>query len=122
MTTTNTRGYVRLSADRRTMTIVTPTPAGTNHITLERATGQGPFTDADVQRALLQTRPRLSEPGQRNITRRWVTPAGTVYLHLMFGPPTWRRPIVECRRGGVTAGWLRAAVTAKIERTARRPR
>lgn len=100
---------VVLSDDRRQMTIVAPARAGVGRITLGRGPDQEPFTDDDVQHALATVLPSLSKPGQRNLTRRWVTPFGTVYAHLMLGPPTWWWPKVRLR-GGPMVGWLRAAV------------
>lgn len=110
MTDLPDRRRVILSEDRREMTIVTQTLAGTHRAVLGRGPEQDPFNAEDVRYALEAILPTLSAPGQRNTTRRWVTPVGTVYAHLMLGPPTWRLPKIELRRGGLMVGWLRAAV------------
>ncbi len=106
-----------LSADRRELTILTQTPAGVSRAVFGRADGDEPFTEADVQRALAEAPTgRTMIPGQRNTTRRWVTPLGSIYGHLMTGPPTWWLPKVEIRRGGLMVGWLRAAVAVGVKR------
>lgn len=110
---------VVLSADRREMTILTPTAAGVHRAIFGRGPEQEPFTDEDIQHALTAVLPTLSEPGQRNLTRRWVTPFGTVYARLMLGPPTWRLPKARLR-GGPMVGWLRAAVAVGFRREVRR--
>lgn len=109
------RRQVALSDDARKMTITEATPAGAHRITLARAGNDDPFGDDDIQRALEMVRPVLMLPGQRNMTRRWVTPLGSLYVHLMLGPPTWRLPKVQVC-GGLMVGWLRAAVAVKFHR------
>lgn len=106
---------VVLSADRRQMTVLTATAAGTHRAVLQRAASQEPFNDEDVRLAQERVRPTLKLPGQKNITRRWVTPFGNVYAHLMLGPPTWWLPKVRIRRG-LMVGWLRAAIAIKVSR------
>lgn len=110
---------VVLSADRREMTILTQTPAGVHRAVFSRGPEQEPLTDTDVEYALGAVLPTLSELGQRNTTRRWVTRFGTVYAHLMLGPPTWWWPKVRLR-GGPMVGWLRAAVAVGFRREVRR--
>jgi hypothetical protein len=57
------------------------------------------------------------QAGQRNITRRAVTRFGTLWTHIMFGPPTWWLPRLRRERDGtVMAGWLRAAAAVRFER------
>jgi hypothetical protein len=56
------------------------------------------------------------QPGQRNISRRAVTRAGTLWTHVMLGPPTWWLPRFRHEKDGtVMAGWLRLAVAVKFE-------
>ncbi len=105
-----------LSPDRRELTILTETPAGVSRVVLGRANDVEPFPDDDVQRALAEVPVGLRIPGQRNTTRRWVTPFGSVYAHLMLGPPTWRLPKVEVKRSGLMVGWLRAAIAVGFRR------
>jgi len=113
----------RLSEDRRTLIIARRVAGGVLTSTLHSQRPSG-FTEEDVTRALTLT-PAASkrmEPGQRNITRRAVTRFGTVWTHLMLGPPTWRAPKVRREKDGtVMAGWLRAAVAVKFDRAERRP-
>ena len=105
-----------LSKDRRTLVIRRRLPAGIQTVTLRRADGAGPFTDADVAAALSQV-PRQGQPGQRNITRRTVTRFGTVWSHVMTGPPTWWLPKARREKDGtIMAGWLRLAIAIKLDR------
>jgi hypothetical protein len=108
----------RLSADRRTLVITRRVTAGVLTETLESQRPAG-FTDEDVTRALALTpaTSKTMQSGQRNITRRAVTRFGTVWTHLMFGPPTWRVPKLRREKDGtLMIGWLRAAVAVKFER------
>lgn len=102
-----------LSADRRTLVISRHTQAGVQTATFRRRDGAGPFTDNDVARALasIPAPGAGAMPGQRNITRRAVTRYGTLWTHVMHGPPTWWLPRLERKKDGtVMAGWLRLAV------------
>ena len=79
----------------------------------------GPFTDADVEYALssLPAASATMEPGQRNRSRRFATRFGTLYTHVMTGPPTWWLPRVKRDKdGALMAGWLRLAVAVKLAR------
>ena len=110
-----------LTPDRMTLVIKRRTPAGILTSTTTRDRQAGPFTDADVELALslVPAASRTMEPGQRNRTRRLKTRFGTLYAHLMFGPPTWWLP--KLRRdpdGTVMAGWLRLAVAVHFDRGA----
>jgi hypothetical protein len=113
-----------LSADRYTMVIRRRTPDGIQTLTLRRQDDAGPFTDEDVAAALEWSPGEgAQQPGQRNITRRAVTRAGTLWSHVMLGPPTWWLPRVKREKDGtVMAGWLRLAVAAKWERAGSRRR
>lgn len=106
-----------LSEDRMTLVITRRAVGGTHHVTLRRQPGAGPFTDADVAAALGQVPgPGKMQPGQRNSTRRIETRFGTVWTHLMLGPPTWRLPKLRREQDGtIMAGWLRAAVAVKLD-------
>ena len=113
------KSFHALSADRMILVIKRRVQGGVQTSTYHREPGAGPFTDADVARALSATpvATRTMQPGQRNNTRRIPTRLGTVWLHVMHGPPTWWKP--KCRRerdGTVMAGWLRLAVAVKLER------
>jgi hypothetical protein len=106
-----------LSEDRLTLVIKRRTPAGILTSTFNRDKQAGPFTDADVESALsnLPAASRTMQPGQRNRTRRFVTRFGTLYAHVMTGPPTWRLPRVKREKDGAfMAGWLRLAVAVKL--------
>ena len=107
---------VVLSADCREMTILTPTPAGAHRTVLGRGPHQEPFNAEDVRLAMEMAVPTLTESGQRNTARRWVTPLGDIYGHLMLGPPTWWLPKIELRRDGVMVGWLRVAAAVGFRR------
>jgi hypothetical protein len=91
-------------------------PGGIQTVTLHRQPAAGPFTDADVAAALGQVPGgRQMQPGQRNATRRTVTRFGTVWTHVMTGPPTWWLPRFKREKDGtVMAGWLRLAVAIRI--------
>ena len=107
-----------LSEDRRTLVIKRRMPGGIQTVTLNRQPQAGPFTDEDVTAALSAT-PAASrmQPGQRNITRRAVTRYGTLWTHVMLGPPTWWVPKVRRERDGtLMAGWLRFAMAVKFDR------
>lgn len=111
-----------LTEDRRTLVIKRRTAAGIQTVTLSRQAGAGPFTDEDVA-AAPSSATRAAErmrPGQRNITRRAVTRSGTLWAHIMLGPPTWWRPRLRCEKDGtLMAGWLRFAVAVKFARAER---
>lgn len=111
-----------LSPDRRTLVIRHRTGAGIQTVTLHRQDGAGPFTGADVTAALSSVRkPTNMQPGQRNITRRAVTRYGTLWTHIMSGPPTWWVPKVRREKDGtLMAGWLRFAAAVRFDRTERR--
>jgi hypothetical protein len=109
-----------LSEDRRTLVIKRRTQGGIQTVTLHRQDGAGPFTDEDVTAALSATQRSAErmQHGQRNITRRAVTRAGTLWTHVMLGPPTWWVPRVKREKDGtLMAGWLRFAVAVKFDRT-----
>ena len=109
-----------LSLDRMTLVIERRAPGGILTTTLRRQDEAGPFTDADVAAALAEAPKagsRRMQPGQRNTARRAVTRFGTVWTHVMTGPPTWWLPKLRRERDGtVMAGWLRLAVAVKLER------
>lgn len=108
-----------LSKDRRTLIIKRRTPAGILTSTFSRDSQAGPFTDADVESALssVPAASRTMQPGQRNRTRRFVTRFGTLYVHVMTGPPTWWLPRRKRDKdGALMAGWLRLAVAVKVAR------
>lgn len=111
-----------ISEDRRVLVIKRRTPAGIQTLTVHRQEDAGPFTDEDVAYALRRVREHAGmQPGQRNITRRAVTRFGTLWTHVMLGPPTWWVPKVRREKDGtLMAGWLRLAVAAKFDRTERR--
>ena len=106
-----------LSEDRQTLVVKRRTAAGILTSTFKRDRHAGPFTEADVKRAL-NAIPAASKhmlPGQRNHGRRFVTRFGTLHTGVMTGPPTWRRPRVERGKdGGYMVGWLRLAVAVKL--------
>ena len=107
-----------LSEDRLTLVIKRRTPAGILTSTFTRDDRAGPFTDADVEYALsgLPAASRGMQPGQRNRSRRFVTRFGTLYTHVMTGPPTWWLPRVKRDKdGALMAGWLRAAAAVKLD-------
>lgn len=112
-----------LSEDQRVLVIKRRTPAGVQTVTLHRQDGAGPWTSSDVTAAIRATE-RSAErmkQGQRNITRRAVTRYGTLWTHVMLGPPTWWAPRVKREKDGtVMAGWLRAAVAVRLDRKERR--
>lgn len=105
----------RLTEDRRTLVITRRTPAGIQTATYHRQKDAGPFTADDVAAAISITPAHTGLPGQRNITRRAVTRFGTLWTHVMLGPPTWWVPRVKRGKDGtVMAGWLRLAVAVKF--------
>lgn len=113
--------FYALSADKMTLVIKRRKPGGIQTVTLRRQDGAGPFTAADVAFALSEAPQagRCMQPGQRNTTRRAVTRFGTVWTHVMTGPPTWWRPKLRREQDGtVMAGWLRLAVAVKFDRSA----
>lgn len=107
-----------LSEDGMTLVIERRAPGGILTTTLHRQPGAGPFTDADIAAALdLNPDGKDWQQGQRNRTRRTVTRFGTLWTHLMLGPPTWWLPKVRRERDGtVMAGWLRLAVAVRFNR------
>ena len=107
-----------LTPDRMTLVIKHRAPGGIRTLTLHRQEDAGPFTDADVAAALSQVPAgRQMQPGQRNTTRRTETRFGTVWTHIMTGPPTWRLPRLKREKDGtLMAGWLRLAVAVKLDR------
>jgi hypothetical protein len=107
-----------LSPDRMTLVVRRRVPGGIRTVTLHRQHGAGPFTDSDVAAALGKVPAgRQMQPGQRNTTRRTVTRFGTVWTHVMTGPPTWWLPRIKREKDGtVMAGWLRLAAAIKISR------
>lgn len=112
-----------LSEDRRTLVIKRRTPAGIQTVTLHRQDGAGPFTGEDVTAALADTQRSATrmQVGQRNITRRAVTRYGTLWTHVMAGPPTWWRPQVRREKDGtLMAGWFRFAVAVRFDHAERR--
>ena len=118
----DTTTYI-LSEDRRTLVLKRRAPGGILTTTLHREPGAGPFTDEDVTAALDSTRRSAArmQPGQRNITRRAVTRYGTLWTHVMLGPPTWWLPRLRREKDGtLMAGWLRFAAAVKFARAERR--
>ena len=103
-----------LSEDRMTLVTSRRVPAGRQIVTVRRQDGAGPFTDADVTAA--------AQKATSAATRRTVTRYGTVWTHIMLGPPTWWAPRLKREKDGtVMAGWLRAAVAVKLDRKERAP-
>jgi hypothetical protein len=111
-----------LSGDGMTLVIRQRVPGGVRTATYHRDPQAGPFTDADVAFALSLT-PGAGlrmKPGQHNRTRRAVTRFGTLWTHVMTGPPTWWLPKLRREQDGtVMAGWLRLAVAVKFDRQER---
>jgi hypothetical protein len=109
---------VRLSADRRTLVIAHRTPAGVLTSTYRSQDNAG-FSDTAIALCVNGTPAAargLRLPGQRNTTRRVVTRFGTLWTHVMLGPPTWWAPRVKVEKGGtVMIGWLRVGVAAKAD-------
>lgn len=110
-----------LADDGMTLVVKRRTSAGTLTATYDRTHDAGPFTDADVDYVLSEQRAtQTMQPGQRNKTRRFVTRFGTLWLHVMTGPPTWRLPRIKREKDGtLMAGWLRLAAGVKF--TTREP-
>jgi hypothetical protein len=120
MTDPSTPGPARheLSADGMTLVIMRPARGGWHVLTLHRQPQAGPFTDADVTRALSHfPEAGKMQLGQRNRTRRTGTRFGTLWTHLMLGPPTWWLPKLRREKDGtVMIGWLRLAAAIKLDR------
>lgn len=111
-----------LTDSGHTLVIKRREPGGIRTTTLKRQNGAGPFTDADIEHAITHDAGQM-QPGQRNISRRAVTGFGTLWTHVMLGPPTWWRPKAKRERDGtLMAGWLRFAVAVKFDRPARKDR
>jgi hypothetical protein len=110
-----------LSADGMTLVIKRRAPGGVLTTTLHREPGAGPFTDTDVEAALaLAPADRDWLPGQRNRARRFGTRSGTLWVHLMTGPPAWWLPKLRREKDGtVMAGWFRLAVAVRFDRPAK---
>jgi hypothetical protein len=106
-----------LTPDRMTLVVRRRVPGGVKTVTLRRQPDAGPFTAADITAALTQIpEGKRMQPGQRNTTRRSVTRFGTVWTHVMTGPPTWWLPRLKRERDGTfMAGWLRVAVAVKLD-------
>lgn len=106
-----------LTADRMTLVVKRRALGGIQTTTLCRQPDAGPFTDADVAVALrLVPSSEGWLPGQRNRTRRTETRFGTVWTHVMTGPPTWWLPRLKREKDGtLMAGWLRFAVAVKLD-------
>ena len=107
-----------LSDDGMTLIIKRHTPAGILTATFSRDHDAGPFTDADVDNALSMqpAAARTMQPGQRNKARRFVTRFGTLWLHIMTGPPTWWLPRIKREKDStLMAGWLRVAVAVRFD-------
>lgn len=107
-----------LTPDGMTLVVKSREPGGIRTVTLHRQPGTGPFTDADVEAALSEIpATKTMQPGQRSTSHRYVTRFGTLYTHVMTGPPTWWLPRFRFEKDGtVMAGWLRLAVAVKTER------
>ena len=116
---TTTPPAYALTPDRMTLVVKRRAPGGVQTLTLHRQPDAGPFTDADVAAALRQIPAgRQMQPGQRNTTRRAETRFGTVWTHIMTGPPTWWLPRLKREKDGtLMAGWLRLAVAVKLDRS-----
>jgi hypothetical protein len=104
-----------LSPDRRTLVIRISEPEGVRTVTLGWT---DPATEQQVTDALALSYPRkLMLPGQCNTTRRVKVADGTLWVHSMTGPPTWRVP--RCYRskdGSLVVGWLRRGWALRWER------
>ena len=107
-----------LTPDRMTLVVKRRAEGGIQTVTLHRQPAAGPVTDAAVTAALSQTpEGKQMQPGQRNTTRRAETRFGTVWTHVMTGPPTWWLPRLKREKDGtLMAGWLRLAVAVKLDR------
>lgn len=123
MTENAARTFYALSPDRMTLVVKRRVPGGVKTVTLHRQPDAGPFTDADVTATLSQIPDgRQMQPGQENTSRRSVTRFGTVWTHVMTGPPTWWFPRLRREKDGtLMTGWLRLAVAVKLDRSQRRP-
>lgn len=122
MTETAAGPRYALSPDGMTLTITRPAPGGVQRLTVHRQPQAGPFTDADIALALSKVPgPGSMQPGQRNRTRRTETRFGTLWMHVMTGPPTWWLPKkVREQDGTVMVGWLRLAVAVRLDRYGRK--
>lgn len=110
------QAYHALSADGRTLVIKRRMRGGIHTTTVHRQDDAGPFTDADVAAALGWSPPQM-QTGQHNVTRRAVTRFGTLWTHIMTGPPTWWLPKAKRETDGtVMAGWLRFAIGVRFNR------
>jgi hypothetical protein len=109
---------ISVSEDGMTATILHVQDDGTRRIvTLSRDPAAGPFTEKDLayaEQGMLNAL-KHGQPGQRNRTRRDKTRFGTLWTHVMLGPPTWWWPRVSFKHE-VMAGWLRLAVAVKFEK------
>ena len=110
----------RLSDDGMTLVVSRRTPGGVLTATYSRIPAAGPFTTAEITGLLTEpTAAGSMRPGQRNTTRRHVTRCGTIWWHVMTGPPTWWRPRLKREKDGtIMTGWLRRAVAVKWDRHA----
>jgi hypothetical protein len=107
----------KLSADGMTLEIRRRAAGGVQVVTFERQRDAGPFTAAEVA-VVLGALPSGTgmQVGQRNRTRRWAGRFGTVWGHLMLGPPTWWVPQLGREADGTfLAGWLRVALAVRFE-------
>lgn len=108
-----------LTDDRMTLVVKRRAPGGILTITVHRQKDAGPFTDEDVTAAIRQiSEDKQIKPGQRNATRRSETRFGIVWTDVCTGPPTWWLPRVKRKKdGALMVGWLRLAVTVKLDRS-----
>lgn len=120
----NDKPLAALSPDGMTLVITQRVPGGGTRIaTLRRQPGAGPFSPADVTTAIGNLPDSaMQEPGQRNTSRRRQTRFGTLWTHVMTGPPTWWLPRLRREEDGtIMAGWLRAGAGIRWDRKARKP-
>jgi hypothetical protein len=113
-----------LTPDRMTLVIRQRVPGGVRTATYHREPQAGPFTDADIATALRLTPGAMGGwvPGQRNNSRRTQTKFGTLWTHVMHGPPTWWLPKLKREPDGtLMAGWLRLAVAVRLDRRREMP-
>lgn len=103
--------------DGMTLVVKRRTAGGILTATFHRDHSAGPFTDADVDYMLSeQPTGKTMRPGQRNTTRRFGTRFGTLWLHVMTGPPTWWLPRIKREKDStLMVGWLRLAMAVKFE-------
>lgn len=126
MSGTERKAAYWLSDDGMTLIVSRRAPGGIQTATYNRDRHAGPFTDADVDADVdlaIAGQPaatKTMQPGQRNKTRRITTRSGTLYLHVMTGPPTWWLPrMVREEDGTLMTGWLRLAAAVKFDCTLR---